>query len=320
MDVGFLTPLGAVFALTALVPLGIFVLRARRTRRIRRTLGLGEPGLAMHVPLLAALAAVPALLALAAMQPVIETTQTVRERTDAEAFVVVDASRSMLAAAGAGEPTRLERAQLAATRLRASVPEVPTGLLSMTDRVLPHLFPTTDDTVFEATLRTSIGIERPPPALFFSTRATSLDALEAIPQRKFFSPSARKRLLIVLTDGESRPLDEDLRAAFSRRSRIETLFVRLWAADERIYETGVAERGYRPDRASGSALATVASQIGGRVFDEEQLDAAEAAAVSALGSGATRERVIEGDRRALMPYATLAVLVPLGFILLRRNL
>jgi len=320
MALTFLTPLGAAFALTALLPLAIFLVRERRARRIRRALGLRHPSHVSRLPLVVVLAAVPTLFALAAMQPVIETTRTVHERTDAEVFVVVDISRSMLAAAGPDAPTRLERARLEAERLRVRFPQVPIGILSMTDRILPHLFPTTDRRVFAATLEQAIGIERPPPVLFYSTRATSLDSLAGIPTREYFSPSARKRLLIVLTDGESRPLEGKLARAFSRRSRIETLLVHYWSADERIYETGVAERGYRPDRVSRDVLDRVASLVDGRVFSETETDALEDAAVRALGTGATRKRVIEGERRALMPYATLAVLLPLGFVLLRRNL
>ena len=236
------------------MPLAVLVLRERRARRLRRELGLRQPALRTQLPLALALVAVPVLLALAAMQPVVETTRTVRERTDAEAFVVFDVSRSMLAAAEPGSPTRLERAQALAEQLRAQLPEVPIGVLSLTDRVLPHLFPTIDENVFVSTVEKAIGIERPPPALYFSTRATSLGTLDAIPTRDFFSPSARKRLLVVLTDGESRPVDSDLRAAYSKGPPIEALFVHLWRADERIYETGVEEPGYRPDRASTSVL------------------------------------------------------------------
>jgi hypothetical protein len=320
MRVSFLTPLGAALALTALLPLAIFLVRERRARRIRRTLGVEHPANLSRLPLLTALAVVPGLLALAAMQPVVESSRTVLERTDAEAFVVVDISRSMLAAQEAGAPNRLERARVAAGRLRARLPQVPFGILSMTDRVLPHLFPTPDRRVFAATLERAIGIERPPPALSFSTHATSLGSLAGIPTRDYFSPPARKRLLIVFTDGESRPLEGDLARAFSRRPPIETLLIQYWHADERIYETGVPERGYRPDRASRGALDRLASLIGGRVFTEAQTAAFEAAAIEALGAGQTRERVVEGERRALMPYATLAALFPLGFVLLRRNL
>ena len=38
------------------------------------------------------------------------------------------------------------------------------GITSLTDRVLPHLFPTLDPNVFESVLHDAIGIERPPPS------------------------------------------------------------------------------------------------------------------------------------------------------------
>jgi hypothetical protein len=272
------------------------------------------------VPLAVALAAVPCLLGLAAMQPIIETTKTIDERTDVEVFVVADVSRSMLASSRAGSRTRLERVQAEAEQLRAQLPGVPVGILSLTDRLLPHLFPTADETVFRSTLAKSIGIERPPPALFFSTRATQLNALAGVPERGFFSPSARKRLLVVYTDGESQPVDAELTRAFARKPRVETLFVHVWGADERIYETGVPERGYTPDPRSAAALRHAADLTGGRVFEETESGAAADTAAELIGDGPTRERVLEGERRALMPYATMLALLPLGFVLIRRNL
>lgn len=320
MDVRFLTPLGAVLAVTLIAPVAVLVLRERRARGVRTSLGLPQPSLRSLLPLAAALAAVPCLLGLAAMQPIIETTKTIDERTDAEVFVVADVSRSMLASSRSGSPTRLERVQATADQLRAQLPGVPVGILSLTDRLLPHLFPTADEAVFRSTLAKSIGIERPPPALFFSTRATQLNALAGVPERGFFSPSARKRLLVVYTDGESQPVDSELTRAFARRPHVETLFVHVWDRDERIYETGVPERGYTPDPSSAGALGRAADLIGGRVFDESDADATADAAAEVLGDGPTRQRVIEGERRALMPYATMLALLPLGFVLIRRNL
>ena len=320
MDVRFLTPLGAALALTLLVPLAVLVLRERRVRRVRTSLGLSQAPLRSLVPLAVALAAVPCLLGLAAMQPIIETTKTIDERTDVEVFVVTDVSRSMLASSRAGSRTRLERVQAEAEQLRTQLPGVPVGILSLTDRLLPHLFPTADETVFRSTLAKSIGIERPPPALFFSTRATQLNALAGVPERGFFSPSARKRLLVVYTDGESQPVDAELTRAFARKPRVETLFVHVWGADERIYETGVPERGYTPDPRSAAALRHAADLTGGRVFEETESGAAADTAAELIGDGPTRERVLEGERRALMPYATMLALLPLGFVLIRRNL
>ena len=111
MDVRFLTPLGAVLALALVVPVAVLVLRERRARRVRTSLGLAQPPVRSLGPLAAALAAVPCLLGLAAMQPIVETTRTIDERTDAEVFVVADVSRSMLASSRSGSPTRLERVQ-----------------------------------------------------------------------------------------------------------------------------------------------------------------------------------------------------------------
>lgn len=320
MDVRFLTPLGAVLAVTSLVPIAVLVLRERRARRVRASLGLQQRQLWSLVPLAAALALVPCLLAVAAMQPVVETTRTITERTDAEVFVVVDVSRSMLASARSGAPTRLERAQAHAAGLRLRLAGVPVGILSLTDRLLPHLFPTGDESVFRSTLEKSIGIERPPPELFFSTRATQLNALAAVPERGFFLPSSRKRLLVVYTDGESQPVDAQLTRAFARKPGLETLFVHVWERDERIYETGVPERGYTPDPSSAATLGQAAGLVDGRVFTEAEAVDAATAARRLLGDGPTRERVLEGERRALMPYATMLALLPLGFVFLRRNL
>jgi von Willebrand factor type A domain len=319
VDVRFLTPLAALFALTALLPLAVFLDRQRRGRAIRSMLGLAEPSPASRLPLVLALAALPGLLALAAAQPVVEESRSRPERTDAEAFVVLDISRSMLAAAHTEAPTRLERARRVAVALRDDLPEVPIGLASLTDRVLPHVFPTTDRRVFVEAVEESVGIERPPATNFYLTHATTLEALTALPTRNYFSARARKRLLVVLTDGETRSVGRALAQAFQRRPRIETILVHLWDARERIYATGVAEGGYRPLPGSSAALERVAALIGGRVFSEDDAGEVGAAAHEIVGAGKTRQRQLEGERLALMPYVTLAAALPLGFLLLRRN-
>ncbi|HWQ24983.1 MAG TPA: VWA domain-containing protein [Gaiellaceae bacterium] len=319
MDLRLVTPLGALLALTALAPVGVFVLRLRRLRGLRGALGLAEPPLRSQLAVLASLVIVPALLGLAAAQPVLATTETVRERTDAQGFVVLDVSRSMLASARPGAPTRLERAREIALRLREELPEVPFGIASLTDRVLPHLFPTTDAAVFTATLERAVGIEQPPPGAFYLTVATNLNALRSLPERSYFLPSARKRLAVVLTDGETElPLD-DLAAPFRRRPRIEVLFVRLWGEDERIYETGVPEGGYRPDRQRTALLERTATLVGGHVFEERDVQGAAAALRATAGRGSVATRRLDSGRLALMPYLTAAALLPLAVVLLRRS-
>jgi hypothetical protein len=319
MDIAFLTPLGALFVVAALVPLGVFRSRERRGRRIRATLGLGEPSRRSQLTFVFALGAVCSLVAAAAAQPVVATTRELRERTDAQVFVVLDSSRSMLASAEPGAPTRFDRAREIARGLAQQLPEVPVGLASMTDRLLPHLFPTTDRRVVSETLGRSMAVESPPASSFYTTQATALDALASVRGLNYFPRAVTKRVLVVLTDGETRPVEEDLAGAFGRAPKIETVFVHVWGPEERIYLTGVAELGYKPDTESRAALGRVASLVDGRVLSETEAGDLDAAVVALLGSGPTRDRRHEGDRLALMPWITLAAFFPLGIVLRRRN-
>jgi len=318
----FLTPLAAGLALSALLPFLVFLERQRRAADVRRALGLPGVPRSSKAPLALALVLVPSLLGLAAAQPVIDRTESRPERTDAQALFVIDTSRSMLASTGRDGATRLERARSAAIALQTSLRTIPVGLASFTERTLPYVFPTTDARVLAGTLADAMGIERarPLPAFSFAQQATTLDALRAVPQANYFAPSARKRLLVVFTDGETDDVPPTLARAFQRRPLIETIFVRFWEPDERVYATGVAERGYAPDPTSHAKLARVASLLSAQVFSERSLGAARSAAQRYFGSGPTRPRRSGGERVALMPYATLAALVPLAFLLWRRNL
>lgn len=318
MDVRLVTPLGLLFALTALLPLTVFALRVRRMGETRRALGLEQPPRRAFLPLVLALVALPALLGLAAAQPVVETTKMVRQRTDVQAFVVLDVSRSMLASGAPGAPTRLDRAKDLALTLRGQLPEVPFGIASLTDRVLPHLFPTSDVRVFGATLERAVRVENPPPSAY-ATLATKLGSLREIPEQSYFPPSAKKRVVVVLTDGESEMPGGDLAAAFEREPRIRTVFVRVWGKDEAIYETGVAEGGYTPDPRGAAITARAGELTGGEVFAEDDPGAIVDAVREAVGTGETVARAESSGRLALMPWVTLLALVPLAYLLFRRN-
>src|SRR6187397_3157061 len=105
MSVSFATPLAATLVvLVGLVPLGVLLSERRRLHRLCGQLGLRPPQGRHATSVVIALA----LLALAAAQPVVATTTTARGRADAEAFFVLDTSRSMAAADAAGSPTRLD--------------------------------------------------------------------------------------------------------------------------------------------------------------------------------------------------------------------
>ena len=320
MGVSFLTPVAALFGLLAAVPLAVYAGRRRRAARVRSALRL-EPLPTRPWGLLAiCLAAVPALVGVAAAQPVITSARTVPQRSDAEVFIVLDTSRSMLASSSSGEPTRFERARDDALALQAELPGIPVGIASLTDRVLPHLFPTVDRRVFGETMREAVGIERPPPSTSFGTNVTTLDALGAVPTLNFFTPAAKRRALVVFTDGESEPVTSVLSTDFARTPRIDVTLVRVGDGDDRIYESGVAEAGYTPNPVAATLLAATASLTRGRVLEEGQVGEAAAAVREALATGPTVDRRIEGNRRALMPYVALLAILPLGFVLYRRNL
>ena len=319
MGLSFLTPIAVLFGLLAAIPLAVLAGRRRRTEQVRAALGLTEAPRRSWLVLAICLAAVPVLVGVAAAQPVITSARTVPQRSDVEVFVVVDTSRSMLASSGTNEPTRFERAQNDVVALQEQLRDIPLGLASFTDRVLPHLFPTVDQRVFRETTREALGIERPPPSTSFGTNVTSLDALGVVPTLAFFKPAATRRAMVVFTDGESQPVST-LATDFAGEPRVDVTFVQMGDATERIWESGVAEPGYAPDSAAADALAAAATAVEGRVLEEGQISEAAAAVRSALGTGPTRPRRIEGNRRALMPYVALLAVIPLGFVLYRRNL
>jgi hypothetical protein len=320
MSLDFLSPQAGLVALVGLVPLAAFFHVRARARRGRQAICLAEPSRRARILPLAALAAATVCLGLAATQPVLSLDETRRVRTDAEALVVLDTTRSMLASATPASPSRMARAKAVATALHATVPSVPVGLASLTDRTLPHLFPSADGEVFRATLEKSIGVEQPPPVHSFSNRVTNLEALSAVVTQGFFSPTARRRILVVVTDGESLPgTRARLALVFRRPPGIETLFVQVWDRDERVFRRQAPEPGYRPDPAARAALDRLAQEVGGEVFDEDELARAATRLPQLVGSGPS---IVQGESRrdvALPPYLAAAAFVPLVLVLWRRD-
>jgi von Willebrand factor type A domain len=311
----FLTPQAALVALVGLLPLAIFFRRERRARAVRDELGLAEPPPRLRRSLLAALVAVPLLAGVAAAQPVIDRSEPLPQRTDAEIFFVLDTSRSMLAARTQSSPTRMERARSAALAIRDGLPEIPAGVAQFTDWTVPHLFPTVDAATFRFVLERSVYVESL-GAREDSVLATDLNALSSFVGNSYFSPAARKRLLVVLTDGESRPIEPGL--AQLDQAGIRTIFVHVWDAGESIWRPKGAEPQYRPDPNSRQMLAQAAAVIDGEVFSEGDIDGVVERARADLGQGPAQPRE-QRDLFALMPYVMFAAVLPLGFLLRHRN-
>jgi hypothetical protein len=318
VEISFLTPLAGLVAVAVILPLAAFVRGEQRVAHVRSVLRLDPPG-GSRRHTIAVIVALALLVGTGAAQPVLEQRREQSARTDAQAFFLLDTSRSMLAAPAAGESTRFERALAAARRMRSSLPELPIGIASLTDRVLPMIFPSANPETFERVLRYSIGVDRPPSREANNTRASALDATMAVPERNFFR-GPRRRLLVVFSDAETQRLHPQRLATRFRDSGIETILVRIGTPVEQIYGPGGDVEPYQSDPASAAAAEAYAAAVGGRAFAEDELDRAIEAARRAIGSGRSTVRVEASDVRPLGPFVFLAALAPLSFLLWRRNL
>ena len=315
----FVTPEGLAFAVLSVVPIVAFALSSRRARRVRTALGLDPHGGRSPLVTALALVGVVSLLAVALGQPVIRSRETQRVREDAEAFYVFDISRSMLAAQSADGPTRLERAQRVALRLRGRLRDVPSGVATFTDRVLPNLFPTIDEEVFTATVEQSVGVDRPTSRAMDEV-TTLFAAFDTMAGDNFFGPSSERRLVIVLTDGESAPFDSSaLRASLEAGTPLDFLVLTFWEDEERVWFEGRPIPNYRPSPSYASSVRQFSSATGGRAFDESALDGVVRAARDALGEGPLRTAGTELEVVPLGRWFVLASFVPLGMLLWRRN-
>jgi hypothetical protein len=267
-----------------------------------------------------ALAAVPVLFGLALTQPVLRTNRALLVRKDAQAFYVFDVSRSMLASRGKGRSSRLDRAERAALRMQTALGGVPAGVASMTDRVVPLIFPTSDEEVFAAALAESVRIESPPPR-GYDTVGTLFESLDTLAGTNFFGPGIKHRLAIVLTDGESRPYYvPELRDSLSSGPHTDFVIVRFWHHGERMWTNDPADSRYRADLSSTQMTAQLARITHGSAFDENELSRAVAKGRELLGTGPVEKQGQTLRVISLARWIALAALIPLAFVLWRRNL
>jgi hypothetical protein len=318
--VTLLAPAGLLLALGVVPALAALTLSERRASRTRARLGLRPPRPLWRAAAIAALGLAAVLLALAASRPVVRETQTRYVRTDAQAIFALDISRSMLAASSPAGPSRLARAKIAAKTLRAAIPDVPAGVASFTDRALPNLFPTSDTGVFTATVDRSVGIERPPPGGSALT-VTTFDALATLARGEYFTPGRRRRVLIVLSDGESRDFDASLlRATLGRRTGLRTVLVRIGSPQERVFgREGLPEADYRPEDTS-RVVGQFRRATGGRAFGETEIGQAAAGVREDVGRGPRMRIGTATSTSYLAQYFVLAALAPLGLLLRLRNM
>lgn len=311
VELTFLSPYAAVVAVPASGAIVAALIGRRRAGAVRRALRLPPPRSKRSRARVALVAAVVGLLAVSAAQPALSRDRHTRVRRDTQALFVFDVSRSMAASTRAQTETRLDRAVTSAERLRATIPDVSAGVATLTDRVLPDLLPVPGASAFDGVVERAIAIESPPPRAS-AVRATSYDALGQIPGGGYFDPRARSRVVVVLTDGETAPVQTgELAAAFAAHPGYHLIFIRFWRSGEAIYDAnGRPEAAYRPDASGGAALESLAGALGASSYDEDALPAAGSRLQELIGTGpATQSPGVVTTETPLAPYAAGAALI-----------
>jgi hypothetical protein len=317
MGFQFLTPIDALFALAAAIPLAALWLTHGRMEHVRRVFSLKSPRRRELVAIIVALALLPVLMGVAAAQPVVVRHQELGQRLDVQAYFVFDTSTSMTARTGLHGLTRLQRAKQEAEDVIPKLGDIPVGVATMTDRVLPDAMPTPNHFLLRRVIEQSVGINRPPPSQVYNGRATTFSALYPVPLYNFYNPGVPHRILVVFTDGEATPVSS-VGYELARAMTVHPLFVHVWAPTERIYVHGRVT-GYRPDVHSAGALSRFAAAAHGRVFGENDLNELTKTIKAEAGDKPVTTPVLGYARVALAPWFVLAGIIPLAFLIYRRN-
>ena len=304
-DLVFLTPRAALVGLAFIVPLVTLAIRERAYARVRGTLGLGLPGPVRVLARPLALIALAALVAATAAQPAVRATDSTPVRSDAELFLTFDVSRSMQATGAPGDVVRLERARALGRRVHEALSDVPTGVATLTNRMMPLLFPTGDERGVTAVIDHSVRLMQPQPAALTAARASSLAALTLAADRSYYNPSARKRVLVVFSDLDSDFFSLEGTLRLLRQQRIEPVLVRVAAPGEQIFDAAGRPNAY-------VSVSTVSvdglRRAHWHAFEETESARLVSEIRSYLGPGPMRGSGLVESQRNLAPWFALAAL------------
>jgi len=307
---------GALFALALLVPLaGLEWVRVRRERRAARALGLRPQRLwrALRNSVCAGL--VIALVALAASEPSVPQTRRVKLRADAEVYLFVDASASMLAGASAHSPTRLQQAREASAGFaQALPPDLPLGAGALPQSPLPLTAPNGDRQLFLAAIDHLTFPGSLPEHLYGGKTATDFSNLTTLTSTHFFLPKTRRRIVVVFSDAEGPSFDTGSTAAILKRAHIRLVFVRFGSPRDHIWlqapgHSPVIDTKYEPDLSDLGEVRLLAGETGGGFYDQHRLGAVVAKVERLAGQGPDRSaEPLSLYADSLGPYALLAAL------------
>ena len=128
--------------------------------------------------------------------------------------------------------------------------------------------------------------------------------------------------MFVITDGESAPIDESAIAhAYSGQPKPTLVVLRVGRSGEQVFDAqGRPERGYAATQDGSLALELITSITGAGMFAEDEAVAAARHALAEIGATGPTEMQGRGvDRRPLGAWAFAVAIVPLAYLLRRRN-
>jgi hypothetical protein len=327
-------PINAFCLLVVLPLLAICADVRRRQVAAAHALGLRPQRRLTAAAVSGALLLAAALLALAATRPALHVRHAQQVRTDAEAYIVVDTSVSMLARPAPAGEARIERAGRIVHDLTRRLPsDVPIGLAAMPQGLVPLLAPTHDRGALLAVAasRLSVGAVPTRPILdAFDEEttggkmpgrhvSTSFDALATLALAPFFDRRATRRVVLLVTDAESGAFDRGTVGKLLGYRGIKLVAVRAGDARDRLWLTRngrqVRDAGYSPLLEGVGDLAVLATSLGGHLYREDEIGEAASHARSLLDEGPRVETGTVRDEVALGPYLALASLPLAAFAL-----
>jgi hypothetical protein len=315
------------------------VLVRERQRRAATALGL-EPPARGRTAIEAALAAIAfASLAVCAATPVLWHEDGVSRRTDAEAYVFVDTSSSMLARRTVESPDRLDVARARARALAATLPAtVPVGLVAFNDQPLPLLAPTVNRDAFRETLAyADVSVPTSPSFMIAAeegsilpgrtARASNFSTLLVAAVSRFYAPATTHRLLFLVTDDDTADYDATGVGRLLSKEHITLVVLRVGSPADRLFYRSEGGRirvddWYAFDRRHARLLARTAGATGGRFFEGGgSVSGAVSFARRELGAGrqeATDRLTVRRDPRdlSLIPALTAFAALLALFVLL----
>lgn len=313
---------GALVGLVLLVPLVWFELRRiRRERRAARALGL-EPQRTWRAAERAVCAGIVVVLAVfAASEPALRQTTRVKLRADAETYLFVDASASMLASASASAPTRLQQARTAGERFAQELPpDLPLGAGALPESPLPLTVPIGDRQLFIAAINRQTTPGSLPEQSYFAGTATNFSNLSYLTSARFFRKESLRRIVIILTDAEGPSFDSTAVAASLERAHIKLVVVRFGSPRDHIWlhapgHAPIIVPKFRSDLSDLDELRLLSSETGGAFYEPNQIGAAIGKVDRLAGHGPDRPaQLLSLYANSLAPYAVLAALPFLAWL------